>query len=303
MTIERVLVAVDFETPSLEALRWIGAYGFRQAELTVAHVVEPDPVPAFIRSAFPLPAGLVENARKGAEVRLAGLCETAHVQPAAQVVRDGRSAPVIAELAAERSADLVVVGAPGRRRGVLNVMGSTAEQLVRISPCPVLLAHPVPTGPARRILAAVDTSPVAPRVLALAAAFARSSGGELGVIHAVDPVTRYHVRRGMQSTGRGCVDDMLNERTHAWLAGVLAESAMEGVRDVVPHVVIGDAAREIGALAHREGYDLIVLGSRGAGGVGRMLLGSVASSIMRSGDRPVAVVAQPEAEDAVTRPP
>ena len=290
MTIERVLVAVDFEPPSLEALRWISSYGFRQAELTAVHVVEPDPVPAFIRSAFPMPAGLVENARQGAEARLSSLCATAHVRPAAGFVREGRPATVIADLAAERGADLVVVGAPGHRRGVLNVLGSTADQLVRMSSCPVLLAHPLPAGPARRILAAVDTSALAPRVIELATTFARANGGEIGLVHAVDPVTRYHVRRGMRSNGRDCVDDLLNERTHAWLAGVLSQTDVTDVRDVVQHVVIGDAAREIGALADREGYDLIVVGSRGAGGIGRTLLGSVASSVMRSGDWPVAVV-------------
>lgn len=290
MTIRRVLVAIDFEPPSLEALRWISSYGFRQAELTAVHVVEPDPVPAFIRSAFPLPAGLVENARQGAESRLSSLCTTAHVRPASRVVRQGRPATVIADLAVEHDADLVVVGAPGRRRGVLNMLGSTAEQLVRTSACPILLAHPLPAGPARRILAAVDTSSLAPRVIELAATFARANGGEIGVVHAVDPVTRYHVRRGMRTNGRGCVDDLLNERTHAWLAALLSQTDLEDVRDLVQHVVIGDAAREIGALADREGYDLIVMGSRGAGGIGRTLLGSVAASVMRTCERPVAVV-------------
>lgn len=292
MTIERVLVAVDFEPPSLEALRWISSYGFRQAELTAVHVIEPDPVPAFIRSAFPPPAGLTENARQGAEARLSSLCATAHVRPAARLVREGRPATEIAELAAEHRADLVVVGAPGHRRGVLNMLGSTAEQLVRTSESPVLLAHPLPAGPARRILAAVDTSTLAPRVIELAATFARANGGEIGIVYAVDPVTRYHVRRGMRSSGRDCVDDLLNERTHAWLAGVVAQTDLTDVRDVVQHVVIGDAAREIGALADREGYDLIVVGSRGAGGIGRTLLGSVASAVMRSADRPVAVIPQ-----------
>lgn len=292
MTIDRVLVAIDFEPPSLDALRWISSYGFRQAELTAAHIIEPDPVPAFIRSAFPPPPGLLENARQGAEARLSSLCASAHVRPAARLVREGRPATVLAELAAETRADLVVVGAPGHRRGVLNALGSTAEQLVRTSGSPVLLAHPLPAGPARRVLAAVDTSALAPRVIELAATFARANGGEIGIVYAVDPVTRYHVRRGMRSSGRDRVDDLLNERTHAWLAGVVAQTDLTDVRDAVQHVVIGDAVREIGALAEREGYDLIVVGSRGAGGIGRTLLGSVASSVMRSADRPVAVVPQ-----------
>jgi nucleotide-binding universal stress UspA family protein len=63
------------------------------------------------------------------------------------------------------------------------------------------------------------------------------------------------------------------------------------------HLRMGAVAMEIVALAEEIGADLIVMGSRGLGGVRRALMGSVSDSVVRHAHCPVLVV-RPEKEQA-----
>ena len=53
---------------------------------------------------------------------------------------------------------------------------------------------------------------------------------------------------------------------------------------------VGHAAEEILRAAKKAKVDLIVMGSRGRGGIGSLLLGSVAQSVLAASGRPVMVV-------------
>jgi nucleotide-binding universal stress UspA family protein len=61
-------------------------------------------------------------------------------------VRLDAPAEEIAQLAADLEADLVVVGTHGRRGLSRVLMGSVAEGVVRLSPCPVLVVRPKDTS-------------------------------------------------------------------------------------------------------------------------------------------------------------
>jgi nucleotide-binding universal stress UspA family protein len=61
------------------------------------------------------------------------------------------------------------------------------------------------------------------------------------------------------------------------------------------HLRMGEVALEIVALAEELQADLIVMGSRGLGGVRRALMGSVSDSVVRHAHCPVLVV-RPEKE-------
>ena len=55
----------------------------------------------------------------------------------------GHGARTIAEYAAERGIDLIVIGTHGRTGFAHLLLGSVAERLVRTAPCPVLtVRHP-----------------------------------------------------------------------------------------------------------------------------------------------------------------
>jgi nucleotide-binding universal stress UspA family protein len=63
------------------------------------------------------------------------------------------------------------------------------------------------------------------------------------------------------------------------------------------HLRMGEVDLEIVALAGELGADMIVMGSRGLGGVRRVLMGSVSDSVVRHAHCPVLVV-RPEKEQA-----
>ena len=73
------------------------------------------------------------------------------------------------------------------------------------------------------------------------------------------------------------------------LAPALAQ-AQAGGRRAVPHVRIGAAAAEIAACAAELGCDAIVMGSRGLGAVGGLVLGSVAQKTVHRSQVPVTLV-------------
>src|SRR5262245_42645814 len=56
----------------------------------------------------------------------------------------------------------------------------------------------------------------------------------------------------------------------------------------------GDAAEEVLRVAGDEGCDLIVMGTHGRGGLGRLLAGSVAEAVMRRAHCPVLTVRSPD---------
>lgn len=66
--------------------------------------------------------------------------------PVTRRIEPGEPDAIIARVAAECRADLVVLGTHGRT-GLLNriLIGSVAEKVVRTAPCPVLTV-PVPRG-------------------------------------------------------------------------------------------------------------------------------------------------------------
>jgi len=58
-------------------------------------------------------------------------------------VRLADAAPALAQVASDVEADLVVVGTHGRRGLARFLLGSVAEGVVRLAPCPVLVMRPV----------------------------------------------------------------------------------------------------------------------------------------------------------------
>ncbi|HKZ05572.1 MAG TPA: universal stress protein [Methylomirabilota bacterium] len=138
---DRILVAVDFSPASEKA--W--AHARRLAaqsggELVLAHVV-PD-APRFVGG--PLTRARLAEVRaalrRWAEQRLeqcvaAARAEGRRVRVA---VRVGVPYEEIVALARDERADLLVIGTRGRSGAPRTLLGSVAERVVRLAPCPVL---------------------------------------------------------------------------------------------------------------------------------------------------------------------
>ena len=153
VTIKRILVPVDFSTPSLQALAYACQVAKRlEAELLIVHVIEPafraDATDVYVAS--PRGAVLLQEQLRLTEARLTRLCAdlTKKGYRVHSIVKRGSPARAITDTAARVGAHLIVMGTLGRTGLAHMLIGSVAERVVRTAPCPVLTVRPRP--PARR---------------------------------------------------------------------------------------------------------------------------------------------------------
>lgn len=149
----------------------------------------------------------------------------------------------------------------------------------------------------QRILVPVDGSNTAQRGLAEAIRLARLTGGQLRLLHRVDALS---MTSAMGAYAPFSNDVLAQMRTdgEALLEQARAQALAEGVAaDVVlddgVHSRLADwVIEEVRAW----NADVVVLGTHGRRGVGRMLLGSDAEQVLRICPVPVLLVRNPDAE-------
>ncbi|MBM4422124.1 MAG: universal stress protein [Chloroflexi bacterium] len=135
----------------------------------------------------------------------------------------------------------------------------------------------------KHILLAYDGSDHARRAAQVAAECARTHGAVVRVVCAVEPIAAdlgepnfSRVAGERRLAGERCVEEARQ------LIG-------EGV-DVHTEVLFGPAAAEIITVAEVRGCDLIIMGSRGLGGLRGLLLGSHTQRVISHAHCPVLVV-------------
>jgi nucleotide-binding universal stress UspA family protein len=139
------------------------------------------------------------------------------------------------------------------------------------------------------VLAALDASEAAHEVLRAGANFARHvRGGELHLVHVVEdlPPRMVLVPR---PPGLGITPNEIVAAAREHVEKLAAEARARFSGRLVTHVATGSAWKQILQLAIDVQADLIVVGTYGRSGVKRLLLGSVAESIVRKASCPVLV--------------
>jgi nucleotide-binding universal stress UspA family protein len=111
-------------------------------------------------------------------------------------------------------------------------------------------------------------------------------GAKITILSVVPPDARGSKSGGHVGFAPHAHEDVA--RAHAYLRERGIESTME-----IQH---GDAVDEIAAAAAAGGYDLLVVGSRGLGPVGRLILGSVSAELARRAPIPVLVAGKDHTE-------
>ena len=185
--------------------------------------------------------------------------------------------PGIQALAADRGADLIVLGSPHHGPVGRVLLGSTAETVVAGAPCAVAIA---PRRFRRQaalepqvIGVAFNGSSESAAALEAGVDLARAAGARLRVI-AVEPSVW---NRSLRRDGPDVV---------AELARCCAEIPDDlEVESVVLH---GDPARKLNGETRRLG--MLICGSRARGPLRRVMLGSVSAAVIRSAACPVVVV-------------
>ena len=141
----RILCPIDFSDSSLAALEHaIGIAEETDAQLTLLHVVEIPPVMSDEPAAIEVDLSRVrEVAEERARRRLHELVPE-QVRTFCTIdtaVVEGRAHREILRQAAEKQADLIVMGVHGRGALDLLVFGSTTHHVIRASACPILVVR------------------------------------------------------------------------------------------------------------------------------------------------------------------
>jgi nucleotide-binding universal stress UspA family protein len=145
-----------------------------------------------------------------------------------------------------------------------------------------------------KILLATDGSEEAALAAQTAAELANKTDSELHVAY-VRPRTRphypgYYVGPGMVEDAEEKEREHLERQSQGLLETQLEHIRAVGASAAQLHQRFGRPDEEIISLAEELGARLIVLGSRGRGGVRRALMGSVSDSVVRHAHCPVLVV-------------
>lgn len=98
------------------------------------------------------------------------------------------------------------------------------------------------------------------------------------------------VADGMLEAGLDIVQERLQEHESGTLPAALKELLAEADIEFRVETVVGKPAREIVAFAEEQDVSQIVVGSHGREGVSRVLLGSVAETVVRRAPMTVTVV-------------
>ncbi|QDU30478.1 hypothetical protein ETAA8_56180 [Anatilimnocola aggregata] len=133
---QRVIVPIDFSSESFAALDVGLQVVERPNQVSIIHVIQ-DLTPLEAGEVWGVvdPTARIESARRALRERLT---DEKYSSVQLEVVL-GDPAEAIAEYAQQTGADLVVIPSHGRRGLTRLLMGSTAERVVRLAHCPVLV--------------------------------------------------------------------------------------------------------------------------------------------------------------------
>ena len=137
----------------------------------------------------------------------------------------------------------------------------------------------------QKILVPLDGSELGESVLPWVKLVASKDEVELTLLRAYYPAVPIQVTPELTLPAMDTVVGESVEHVDRYLESTAADL---GIADTTMESFMGDASD--GILQHAENYDLVIMASHGRGGLGRWLLGSVATKVVRGCTKPVLVV-------------
>jgi len=143
--VRMVLVPIDFSPCSLDAFRMAVSMARRYgAELLLVYVVDTRMLGAVERLGIPVTKDQLKTVRHRVRLSFRGLMASEKGVAMRRLILEGSPFTEIMRLARTEKVDMIVTGAYGGRTDEMEKIffGSTAEKIVRASPCPVLCVPP-----------------------------------------------------------------------------------------------------------------------------------------------------------------
>lgn len=272
---KNIIIGVEEHDGGRDAIRLAGRLAASGASLTLVTV-------------YPDAAGIW-----GGSNRIYEAVERQHAQDVLTRLRqttgvDAKLLPVPAaspgrglHLAAEQeNADLLVLGSS--RRGLFGqvLLGNDTRDALNGAPCPVVVApagYARTGGPIARIGVGYNGTPESDQALAVARRLACQLEARLSVLEAVE-IPTYAFTAASMPVASDLIEDMVDEARRR-------VSALPGVE---PHAAYGRPCEELTQFS--ASVDLLVVGSRGYGPLGRLVHGSTTSILAATARCPLLVL-------------
>ncbi|MGQ0551978.1 MAG: universal stress protein [Planctomycetota bacterium] len=284
----RLLVGLDAAGSALEALSVAIDLAHRlQASIEMVHAVVPHRLGAALTEADLLAARRAVQLKLEASLpgsQLPFLAESRNL-----IVEAGHPAPVLLQHAAQPGTELLLLGGH-RRRGLLDLRGTAHAVLARAA-CPVWV-HVGEVRHVRHILVPVDLSAESLKALALACVWSENWGARITALHCFVPPELYY-GHGYPVPGSTLVLERLRQEARAEFEAAMSAFAW----GPVPHsVVFQEAFPASQILELQDRVDLIIMGTHGRTGLSGLILGSVASTVLREARVPVVTLRSADRE-------
>jgi nucleotide-binding universal stress UspA family protein len=251
-----------------------------------------------------LPTRLDEAAEEAARIKVDEQVQRireADGQLARAHARVGFPDAEIVDLAEELGAGLIVMGSRGLGSVRRALMGSVSMSVVHHAHCSVLVVR----GSARRevagyapgrVLLAYDGSKEASAAARVAAELSNATRSELHLLHVMAnepyPLPFEHASYEEAEVWEAweAYLERDEDQARSFVEGQARSIEREGAKVDGAHLSFGRPAHEIVRLAEELDAGLIVVGSKGRGGLKRALMGNVSDSVVRHAHCPVMVV-------------
>jgi len=260
-----------------------------ELDLMLLHVATPEPaLTVAVSPHHHVREADIEGAKANGKLLLDDVAARLELSRAVSCqVRVGDPASVVAEVAEDEGAAMLVTGTRGRGVVAAALLGSVSAAAVSRSTCPVLV---VPEGsrlrPGHPIVCAVDDSPAARSATRAALWLSVALEAELVIAHAIassPPPTA--------SAAPGAPDRLVELERREAARFLTRLSLEEGLgADLEQRLTHGGEAESFRELAEAEDASLVVVGTRRRGSLRSALAGSVSLDMRSNSTRPVVVV-------------
>jgi nucleotide-binding universal stress UspA family protein len=221
----------------------------------------------------------------------------------------GQPASELVERAAAGDIDLIVMSTHAHGPILRAVLGSVSDKLVRKSVVPLLLVRPgesmpevelTPSEPFRRVLVPLDGSLLAEGALDPSLMDCLGPGpSEVTLLHVSGfpgATALAQAAAVIEPAAEGLIAD--SNGAAIYLNDVAERIATSGCRVKTRVLVSASTGPSIAEFAKANGNDLVAMATHGRGGAARMILGSVADTVVRTSPVPTLLFPAAFARDA-----
>ena len=297
MKLKNILFPTDFSRCADQALTHAVYLAEKyQAALHLLHVVTLfEDQPGVLSDDLAETETLVKKLEEKAESELQTVANT-HGSDDMEIITNKKraisAAPAILDYASQKGIDLIVMGTHGRRGIGHLLLGSAAEEVVRLAECPVFTIRESeevkPIKLFERILVPVDFSDHSKKALAYAKEIADSYDANLQLLHIIEDT----IHPAFSLSGKSSIFDLVPEMAEDCKRRIekLIQDAGISKKNIEVIVKGGQAAHDIIKFAKDNSSDLVVIATHGLTSIEHLLLGSVTEKVVRMAHCPVFTV-------------